>query len=266
MDQTVLLTHGAYFGIWLLVIIFNVVLYSAIRHSALASFLGLIFSFGVYQVTSLGIGTTKFWSRFPELFDGTMVLSMTLAILSLGWLCNHLLDLKKTNPLGLRILQSATYPSLLGIVAYPLFGYAGVIPFLYALTIPVSITVFTLGIHSALKGNRLAIYSSIAWSVLLLGLVLRALNRFEFIPNNFLTEQVLPTGFIIMIVTLSFSIAAEYRRQSKLQLSDQDHPSEELEDMVSKRTVELEDALSELSQVNETLREINTMDLSLIHI
>jgi len=29
---------------------------------------------------------------------------------------------------------------------------------------------------------------------------------------------------------------------------------------MNKRTVELEDALNELSQVNETLREINTMD------
>jgi two-component system, sensor histidine kinase LadS len=97
------------------------------------------------------------------------------------------------------------------------------------------------------------------------------LNRFEILPTNFLTEQALPTGFIIMIVTLSFSIAAEYRRQNRIQqdemleeqsmqTTEQKKANQELEHMVSQRTEELEDALKELSQVNETLREINTMD------
>ena len=270
-DQTFLLIHGAYFGVWLLVIIFNVVLYSAIRHKALASFLGMIFSFGVYQITSLGLGTTRFWGRYPDLYDTTIVLSITLAILSLGWLCNHLLQLKENNPIGLRILQAVTYPALLGIVAYPLFGYAGVIPFLSALTIPAATVVLALGIQSAWQGNRLGLYSSIAWSALLIGIMARSFNRFELIPNNFVTEQALPTGFIIMIITLSFSIAAEYRRQSRVQqdqlleghsLQTYEHKqtNTDLEVMVSERTVELEDALKELEEVNVTLREINTMD------
>ena len=266
-DQNLQLLHGAYFGVWLLVIIFNVVLYSAIRHKALAGFLGIIFSIGMYQITTLGIGTTQMWGKYPDLYDIMIVLSLALAILSLGWLCEHLLNLREDNPIGSRVLQAVTYPAILGIVAYPIFA-TGVFPFLLALAVPASCVVMTLSIRSAIKGNRLGLYSSIACSTLLIGLILRVLNRFEVIPNNFLTEQALPTGFIIMIVTLSFSIAAEYRRQSKLQRKEillaQDsmesgQTNSDFEHMVSQRTVELEDALAELSQVNETLREINTM-------
>ncbi|HAK50820.1 MAG TPA: hypothetical protein DCM54_02805 [Gammaproteobacteria bacterium] len=267
-DQNLQLLHGAYFGVWLLVVIFNVVLYSAIRHKALAGFLGIIFSIGMYQITTLGIGITQIWDRYPDLYDIMIVLSLSLAILSLGWLCEHLLNLKEDNPIRSRVLHAVTYPAILGIIAYPIFA-TGVFPFLLALTIPASCVVMTLSIRSAIQGNRLGLYSSIAFSTLLIGLVLRALNRFEVIPNNFLTEHALPTGFIEMIVTLSFSIAAEYRRQSKLQQKEillaqeslePGQASSDLEHMVSERTVELEDTLAEPSQVNETLREINTMD------
>ncbi len=270
-DQGLLMLHGAYFGIWLLAIIFNVVLYSAVNHRALASFLGLTFSFGVYQLATLGLGTATIWGSYPDLHDATIVTGIGLSILSLGWLCSHLLELDTRNPVGFRVMQVLTYPALLGVVAYPVFGFAGVMPFLTFLTIPASAAAIVLGVRSILQGNRLGRYASIAWTALLLGVMARALNRFELIPNNFATEQALPAGFIIMIVTLSFSIAAEYRRQTKQeqrallqehsdQSADQQQANQELEVIVGQRTEELNDMLQDLQQANDKLREINTMD------
>ncbi|MDA0788448.1 MAG: sensor domain-containing diguanylate cyclase [Proteobacteria bacterium] len=268
-DQVNLILNGAYFGVWLLVLIFNAVLYSVMPNRALASFLGMIFSFGVYHATSLGFGTTSLWGYYPGLYDGTIVFSVAFALLCLGWLASNILELEATNPIGHAILKATTYPALLAIVAYPIFGYGPVIGPLAALSVPAAVTVFVLGVHSAINGNRLAGYASFAWSALLVGIVLRVLNRFEVVPNNFLTEQILPTGFIVMIISLSFVAAAEYRRRNPRLTSaladpenEPDHTPDhhDLEDMVSQRTEELEGALKELSQVNETLREINTMD------
>ncbi len=270
-DQNNLILNGAYFGVWLLVLIFNTVLYSVMPHRALASFLGMIFSFGVYHAASLGLGTTSLWGYYPGIYDGTIVFSIASAMLCLGWLASYILNLEVTNPIGLKILKGTTYPGLLAMIAYPIFGYGPVIGPLAALAVPAAVTVFILGIQSALQGNRIAVYASFAWSALLVGIISRVLNRFEVIPNNFLTEQALPTGFIIMIIALSFALAAEYRRRNpgttdSLMTIDIDSDAEseqqqpDLEGMVSQRTEELEGALKELSQVNETLREINTMD------
>ena len=74
-----------------------------------------------------------------------------------------------------------------------------------------------------------------------------------------------------MIIILSFVVAAEYRRQAKLQqekilstnlqfTNQQRRINEQLEGMVQHRTAELETALQELSEANEALKEFSTKD------
>lgn len=52
-----LLSNGVYFGAWLVVIIFNLVLFAVLRQRALLSLSVFIFSFGLYQISSLGLGS-----------------------------------------------------------------------------------------------------------------------------------------------------------------------------------------------------------------
>ena len=270
-DKDNMLIYGAYFGIWLMVLIYNTVLFAAISHRALASFVAFVFSFGIYQLTSLGLGSSFIWGKYPAVFDATMVFSMGCATLSLMWFCTHILELNRTNRIGLRILQFFSYPALLCMLAYPFVGYAKIIPILTALTAPSALIVILLGIHSTFLGSRLGLYSTIAWTALLLGTSAKVFAHFDILPMNFLTENSAAVGFLLMITVLSFVVAAEFRRQTKLQqekeLSDnllianeQQRINEQLEGMVQDRTAELESALSELSQANETLKEISTKD------
>ncbi len=270
-DKNEMLIYGAYFGIWLMVLIYNTVLFAAISHRALASFVAFVFSFGIYQIASLGLGSDYIWGKYPAVFDATIVFSMGCATLSLMWFCSHILELAKTNPVGLRILQFFSYPALLCILAYPFLGYDKVIPVLTALMAPGALMAIFLGVRSSLLGSRLGLYSTIAWTTLLLGVSARVFAHFEILPLNFLTENAAPVGFLLMITILSFVIAAEYRRQAKLQqekilstslqFTDQQRQiNEQLEGMVQNRTAELETALQELSEANETLKEFSTMD------
>ena len=270
-DKNKMLTYGAYFGIWLMVLIYNTVLFTAVSHRALASFVAFVFSFGIYQLTSFGLGSSFIWGRHPAVFDATIVLSMGCATLSLMWFCTHILELSKTNRVGLRILQFFSFPALLCMLAYPFLEYAKVIPVLTALTAPSALIVILLGVRSSFLGSRLGLYSTIAWTALLLGTTAKVFAHFDILPMNFLTENSAAVGFLLMITILSFVVAAEFRRQAKLQqekvLSDnllianqQRRTNEQLEGMVQERTAELETTLEELSQANETLKEISTKD------
>jgi diguanylate cyclase (GGDEF)-like protein len=270
-DKNEMLIFGAYFGIWLMVLIYNTVLFAAVSHRALASFVAFVFSFGIYQMASLGLGFGFIWARYPALLDATIVVSIGSATLSLMWFCSHILELGKTNRVGLRILQFFSYPALLCMLAYPFLGYAKIIPVLTALTVPSALIVVFLGIRSSLLGDRPGLYSTIAWTALISGVIARVFAHFDILPMNFLTENAAAVGFLLMIIILSFVIAAEYRRQVKLQQgkilsnnlqfsNEQRRINEQLEGMVQDRTSELETALEELSQANETLKEISTKD------
>ncbi len=270
-DKNSMLLYGAYFGIWLLVLIYNTVLYAAIANRALASFIAFVFSFGIYQLASLGLGSGYIWGKYPGLSDAAVIFGIGTAILSLMFFCNHLLKLHESNVTGLRILQFFSYPAIACMLAYPFLGYGETIPLLTALAAPNALIVLATGLRSAILGNRMGLYATIAWTPLLLGIVAIVLVRFEYLPMNFMTENAAAAGFLLMMFAISFVIAAEYRRQAqegelKLavaglgSLENQKKINEQLEDMVHDRTQELETALQELSQANETLKEINTMD------
>ncbi len=285
-DKNNMIIFGASFGIWLLILIFNAILYSAIPVRAVASFVAFIFTYGVYQLLSLGFGTSVIWGEFPLLLDATLIVSVAAATLSMMFLCSQVLDLENSNKVGLRILQLFSYPVLIPVLGYPLLGYAIVNQMLTALVGANAIIVIILGILSAMQGSRFGLYGTIAWTPLLLGVIATVSVRFEFLPFNFVTHNAAPAGFILMMFSLSFVAAAEYRRQTRdrpgnnlatsfingggaltnelvegdLAPAKQGNSNEQLEDMVHNRTHELEAALAELSQANETLREINTMD------
>jgi diguanylate cyclase len=204
------------------------------------------------------------------------------------FLCSQVLDLNHSNKVGLRFLQLFSYPVVLTVLAYPVLGYSAVIQTLALLVGANAITVVILGLLSSVRGNRLGLYATIAWTPLLLGIIATVSVRFQFLPMNFITHNAAPAGFILMMFSLSFVAAAEYRRRTREHpinnlptsftdaqnaviaavgpttadstFNESEKTNDQLEDMVHNRTHELEAALEELSQANETLREINTMD------
>lgn len=261
-----LLSNGVYFGAWLVVIIFNLVLFAVLRQRALLSLSVFIFSFGLYQISSLGLGSA-FIASMPSLHDDIVIFSVGIAIISLGWLADHLLELEHTNPLARRFIQVIAALTAGLMIAYLFLPYQTIVPYLAALTIPNAVVVLYAGLHSAISGNRLGLYATLAWSTLLLGTVIHSLTRFAVLPTHTITEQAPATGFIIMILILSLAIAAEIRRQRINLMTEEQRAREEerqrnleLELMVKERTAELESALKELSDANDTLKELNTVD------
>lgn len=264
------LWSGSLLGIWLIVMIFNLVIFSALKHAAIISFVSFTLFFGIYQFSAIGLGR-QYWGESIENYDAILIFSIGSAIISMYFFLTDLLELKKTNKLGeyaLKITAGATVCCMLG---YLVIDYATVIPYLAALTIVMSSLVVIIGGQAALKGNRLALYSTIAWAILGVGIITQALLSLELMVTNFVTEQAGPISFIIMILSVSFAIAAELRQQRRIQ-SDVDRDQYEaertqqlaqnkaLEGRVHDRTEELEIALEELSAAHETLKELNTVD------
>ncbi|MBD3649567.1 MAG: hypothetical protein HUJ31_19410, partial [Pseudomonadales bacterium] len=57
VDSEELIKSGAYFGIWLIVIACNLLLYLVLHHVSLLSFATFVFTLGLYQLSTYGLGS-----------------------------------------------------------------------------------------------------------------------------------------------------------------------------------------------------------------
>ena len=268
-DDSSVALNGVYFGILVVVIIYNLVAFSVMQRTALAAFVGLITSFGVYQLAVTGLAFESFWSRWPGLLEAVPIFSLTFAVLCLYALTDDVLNLAGTQSVARRAMQAIVLAAAGCVVGYAFLSFADILPVLLTMTVLFSVAVLVTGVRSGILGNRFGFYSSVGLAPLLVGHMTRAATEFNLLPASFFTEHAASTGLILMILMLSFILAAEARRPEGRRIlpiapEDDATPSQrrtaDLEGMVAERTSELENALKELSQAHEILKEINTID------
>lgn len=108
-----------------------------------------------------------------------------------------------------------------------------------------SCIIFSAALYSLIKGNKIALYFTIAWFFYLSGMVVFALKTIDILPHNMFTKHFMHVGTFMEVVLLSFALGHKYSlvRVQKEQLEQQ--TKEELEELVKLQTVELEASLEE---------------------
>src|SRR5690606_34818561 len=123
------------------------------------------------------------------------------------------------------------------------------------------------------RGNSLARYYTIAWSFLLVGGVILALNKFHLISQNTFTEHAAQLGSALEVILLSFALAERMNHERRLRyeaehealltekklrkanqeaLLHQTRANEVLEERVKERTQSLEKLNKKLQEMTET--------------
>jgi diguanylate cyclase (GGDEF)-like protein len=85
--------------------------------------------------------------------------------------------------------------------------------------IGIAVVGISLSIYSGIlrwgQGYSSARYYTIAWSSMLLGGVILALNKFNIIPRNFFTENAIQLGSVLEVILLSFALAERLNQEKK---------------------------------------------------
>jgi len=100
----------------------------------------------------------------------------------------------------------------------------------------------------------------LAWSAVLVGVVLYVLKTFGLIPSTMLTDYSMQIGSAFEVVLLSFALAHRMRILKEENERIQYDATENLERRVQQRTQELDEALLGLSDANNKLQELNHTD------
>jgi diguanylate cyclase len=274
-DQFRFAEHGLYYGIVLVMVLYNLFVFLRLRDKAYAFYVIYVFTFALTQLSITGFAYQFIWPEMPLWNEKSVAILVPLIVVSGIVFTMNFLKLKIYHP---RLYKFLWIQIVLGLICSALsilLPYQTMIPFGTGLSIVTCTSILLISYYVTLKSRyKYAVYFSLAWSVFLIGTVVLAMNKFGIIPRTGVTESSAQIGSAIEIILLSFALAErlydamqrrfvaekESVRIKEELIQTQQKQNESLESEVLARTKDLQKALQQVNTLNEELQDLSTLD------
>jgi diguanylate cyclase (GGDEF)-like protein len=263
-DRNVQLLLGLFYGLALALVLYNLMLFFAVRDRIYFFYVLYAACFGTFLLGYDGLAFQYLWPG--SVWAANHAVAMTLALtLTFGALFAHgFLDMRRVAPrAGAVLLGVAAGGAGLAASAaldWPL-QYGGVLRTISVLGFLTAALATFVAVRALLAGYRPARWFLLAWAALLGFIAFGALRNFALVPTNWLTIYGLHIGFALDVLLLSFALGdriallrrergraqAEALEAQRLLLEATRESERELEQRIAARTLEL-------NRVNERLR------------
>jgi PAS domain S-box-containing protein len=206
------LGSGAFYGILLIMVVYNTILYALIRekaylHLVLFSLTAIVFFVLYHPILFRVIPNIS-----PELATGAISVVMGFFLITLVMFVDSYLDLKNALPKIHVAANIIMFVTLLTSIA-AIFVQYRVITTIQLIIIILSLTaILAVNLFLSWGGNRSANLLLGSLSVFLIGAVLGALARLGIIPSNIITEEFFRFGLIWMVAFWSLALADRMNR------------------------------------------------------
>lgn len=272
---------GLFFGVLFAMGLSNLFFFIISRQPVFLLYAGYVFSFALLLGTMQGLGYKYIWSDSPWMQSHSVAIWANATVFYAIIFTSILLDVKNVSQRlhkVLNVLAILFAISLLVSLFIPKVWF--LTPFLYSLC-AISIFIYGVGIWCWYKKVHLARFYTLAWTPLLVSCLIACLDHLNIIALNISSHYLLMLGVILetFLLALMLALSVNHQRQQLFRaqkkalrkerdmravqdevLAQQNNAQEELEYSVQERTLELEIALRELSEINRELEEKNTLD------
>lgn len=268
--------YGIFYGMIFIVSIYNILIFFAIKERKYLYYTFYIASVFVYAMCVDGIAYQYLWPNQPEwnqIAYGTALFSLIFWALLFS---KRFLNTKVRAPL----LDKLLFIILLirsFIFIYALIWDHSLFEFRNIEIVPM-IIIFYTSIRVWLKGYKSARFFVLAYGMLFLGFLVKALIYVSIIPFSIITYYSLHASFLLEMLFLTFALSDRVRilksnRDKAMQRSISQHLENaelkdrvnlELEEKIHERTEQLEKRNLELAETNQKLYE-QTEQINLIN-
>ncbi|MCL5042934.1 MAG: diguanylate cyclase [Gammaproteobacteria bacterium] len=252
-----------YLGMLLAMAAYNLLLFTVLRERTYLYYVAFVSVFGIGALSFTGIGSRFIWSELG--IYGTRLLPLSLCLSGLlGVLfIRRFLEIKQHlpqwyTPLGLIAWLCLAF-SLLSLLAPIRVSIQGM-SVLAIIAAPLVFACILQAVRRHVPGARVVL---LAWSLMIVGVLLLALRNFGLLPSNFVTTYAMHIGSALEMLLLSFALAARFKtlkeQREQAQQSALNAQSElvstlraherELEAKVAERTTELAEANARLERM-----------------
>lgn len=198
---------GVYYGILLVLIIYNLILLFMLQDIGYLYYLFYVINYGASQSILNGLAFQYLWPNMPYWANISLPFLGGFALLSGIQFTRNFLNTKKHVPLLDKILTVLMGCMGLLMVSSFIFSYFVNIYLLSSLVILFAVLIFVVGVVCWDKGYKPARYFIIAWVSLLFGVGIFALKGLGIFPANLFTEYGLQVGSAVEMCLLSLGLA-----------------------------------------------------------
>ena len=226
-DQNQLLGLGLYYGIMLIMVFYNLFVFFSVREANYLFYVLYVGCMAGFLGSLQGINFQYLWPEATQWNDQSIVVLLAGVVIFAGTFTRNFLSLPSSAPILNRLL-TLLIASCVGIVFLSnLVPYHTLIRLLIVIAMVAMTCAIYLGIVNWSKGFTAARYYTVAWTSFLFGGIILALNKFNIIPRNFVTENSLQIGSALEVILLSFALAdrlnQEKRERYEAQISALEH-------------------------------------------
>jgi len=246
-DAVVTIVNWFFFGIMLVMIVYNYYIYRILRERSYLFYVSYIVSSIVFQLCYTGYGYQYLWSASSYLNEKLLVFSLALAFWSLMYFTRSFFSLSRHIPEIDRLIRVSGLVAIFIAFSTPIVPESFSILILRILSL-IAMPLLIIGIAYRIKqGNKEARYSFLVYLFVVIGSVLLNLRDLDFLPHNFITNYSLRIGSAIFVTSFTLILA---RRISLIQednleiqqdiLEMQAEAADVLQQKVEERTAALE--------------------------
>ncbi|MBI1837971.1 MAG: SpoIIE family protein phosphatase [Flavobacteriia bacterium] len=254
---------GAFFGILLFTLMFNIVVGFFIKEKTSLYYCLYISAFIVLQFSILGFAKEYLWPNNSYLSNHINPISATISIIFLLKFCMHYLNTKTFIPRINIILKYTQYPLIINLLIAFLptsFCYTSSIIIINAITLILNIFIIGVALYAIYRKYRPAKIFFLAFFVLFISVFAFILKNFGIIPSNPFTDYGLQFGSIVEAILLTFGIIIRFKNvleqnyEHILELNLlKDETNAQLEFKVKTRTAEIEFQKKEIEEKNKEI-------------
>lgn len=274
-EQSRSMFEGLYYGIVLVMILYNLFVYIAVGERSFLYYVGYISAMPLFLASLHGVSFQYLWPEATRWNDQAIIVFLNLVILFGGAFSIRFLNVSPRNhPIMNRL-------TVWLMVVAGLMAAGGVLLPYHLMILPTIVVGFlgctgmlVLSIVRWVKKDLAARYYALAWVFMLFGGIVLALSKFTMLPRNLLTENATQVGSAIGVILLSVALADRLNKEKKRSFEAQQRLLQEerkarmaqakslriqreantlLEQRVLERTQDLE-------VVNDQLRELSSTD------
>jgi GGDEF domain-containing protein len=214
-DQARLMGLGLYYGIMFIMVLYNVFVFMSVREENYLYYVLYVASMAVFLASLQGLSFQYIWPNATSWNDRVIIVMLAGVVVFACLFTRNFLFLsdgeEKLNiAFWIVIITSALIALSVNFISYAI---------LIQTLIGIAVVGISLSIYSGIlrwgQGYSSARYYTIAWSSMLLGGVILALNKFNIIPRNLFTENAIQLGSLLEVILLSFALAERLNHEKR---------------------------------------------------
>ncbi|MEO5364917.1 MAG: diguanylate cyclase [Magnetococcus sp. WYHC-3] len=252
------LFHAWYFGIASAMLLYNLMLFSALRERLFLLYVAFILGVALLSAEMQGLATQFLWTDAPT----WQLHSVQLMAMATGWFFSafsrSLLDTRKHVPILDRVLGVGMFMLGVGVLWGGITGLTGG-PWSLILILGNMLLVLTAGLSCLVRGKRLAWFFLVAYSPVILVVAVLSLGWLSGMTTRILPVEALQWASLVEMLVFSFALADRFHQMRLEKEAAQDtllrslrQSADLLETRVAERTRELQSANLRLAELAAT--------------